>query len=360
MSVRAQCGLLLVALLASCAPVAAAGAEQDLKAELSDVTDAWRERVPVPAVTLAVETPDLPPTVVASGATPDARFRIASITKTFVATVVLQLVEEGRLELDDPLSAFADLPGTEGITIRHLLGHTSGLPDYGLSAGIGERLLEDREHRWTSAEVLALVADRDRDFAPGTAYGYSNTNYVALGEVIERVTGTSWAQQVRHRVIDPAGLHDTFVAGSEDWRGGLVSGSFDTDNDGVTDSVGDGPWPSLETSEGPAGAIVSTAADVARFARALFEGDLLGPASLATMTEVGPHHLRHYGYGLGVEIFKPNYETTVWGHGGSLPGYRSSMWYLPSDGTVIVVLTNEWRSNPADLAELVLQRLARR
>ncbi len=76
------------------------------------------------------------------------------------------------------------------------------------------------------------------------------------------------------------------------------------------------------------------------------------------MTQPGRPHLRHAGYGLGVEVFRPDYVTTVWGHGGALPGYRSAMWYLPEHRTVIVVLTNEWRSNPADLAELVLQRLA--
>ena len=116
-----------------------------------------------------------------------------------------------------------------------------------------------------------LVTDRARDFVPGTGYRYSNTGYVLLGEVIEGVTGRRWPQVVRHRIVDPLGLRDTFVAGAEPAPDRVVSGWFDTTGDGFDDRL-DGPWPALETSEGASGALVSTAPDLARFARASSRG----------------------------------------------------------------------------------------
>ena len=369
-------GLLLgaaLALSAGCAPAPAAdhGAPAGSPAALQALLDHWRARAGVPAVTLTVGGPGAAAWAGASGTAergggapvpPDVPFRVASVTKTFVATVVLQLAEAGALRLDDPLARWVPgFPGAGAVTIRQLLDHTSGIPDYGRAPGIGKRLLADRDRRWSTADVLALVAGTRRDAAPGRAYSYSNTNYVLLGEVIRAVTGAGWAEEVRRRVIDPLGLRGTFVAGAEPGaeRGAVapVAGYFDADNDGHTENVWDRPWASLETSEGAAGALVSTGPDLARFVTALFRGELLTPASLAAMTREGPHHPRFSNYGLGVEILRPDYETVVWGHGGSLPGFRSAMWYLPDRGVAIVVLANEWRSDPGDLAELAMRRL---
>jgi D-alanyl-D-alanine carboxypeptidase len=288
--------------------------------------------------------------------TADAQFRIASITKLFVATVVLQLAQENRLRLDDVLSRYvSSFPGGDRITLRHLLNHTSGVPDFELADGFGEGLLADRQRRWRTDEILALVTGVRPDFPPGTRYSYSNTGYVLLGEVIRAVTGATWAAEVRRRIIDPLHLVHTYVAGAEPVPGGVLPGFYDTDNDGDQENVETGqPWPSLETAEGPASAIVSTAADLATFGAALFRGRLLAPASLRQMLSEGPHHPRNSNYGLGVEITRPDYRTTVWGHGGALPGFRSVLWYLPQRDMVIVVLANDWRANPQDLAELVL------
>jgi D-alanyl-D-alanine carboxypeptidase len=338
--------------------------------ELSQMLERWRDRAGVPAAILAVDSPGHRLALAASGTglrdagppvTVDAQFRVASITKPFVATVVLQLAEEGRLRLDDSLSQhLPTFPGGDRITLRQLLNHTSGVPDFELADRFGETLLADRQRRWRTDEILALVTGVRPDFAPGTRYAYSNTGYVLLGEVIRVVTGSTWAAQVRRRIIEPLGLKHTHVAGAEPVPGGVLPGYYDADNDGDQENIETGrPWPSLETAQGPAGALVSTAADLAVFGGALFRGRLLRPASLRRMLAEGPHHPRNSNYGLGVEITRQDYRTTVWGHGGALPGFRSALWYEPHRDVVIVALVNDWRANPQDLAELALRCVSR-
>ena len=191
-------------------PTAGAGGGDRLAA----IQDGWQQRADVAGVVVAVRDAAGRRHVRASGSasredqaalTADTRFRVASITKTFVAVVVLQLAAEGRLRLDDLASRhLAGLPGLDGVTVRQLLDHTAGLPEYAaVDEGFGQALLRDRDRRWTARELLARSASVRRDFAPGTDYAYSNTNYVALGLVVEAVTGTSWAAQVRTRILDP-------------------------------------------------------------------------------------------------------------------------------------------------------------
>ncbi len=335
-------------------------------AGLQQILDRWRHRADLPAVTLAVDAPGRPLFAAAAGTaeggggapvTVTAQFRAASITKLFVATVLLRLVEEGRLTLDDPLARHVPgYPGAERITIRHLLTHTSGVPDYGLTAGFGRRLLADRERRWHTDEILALVAGTRPDFPPGAGYRYSNTGYLLLGKVIDAVTGSTWAAEVRRRIIVPLGLRHTFVAGAEPVPGGVLPGYFDADNDGDRENVETGgPWPALETTEGPAGAIVSTAPDFATFGSALFRGRLVSPASVRQMVSEGPHHPRNSNYGLGVEISRPDYRTVLWGHGGFVPGFRSVLWYAPQHDVTVAVLANDAHAHPQDLAELAIR-----
>jgi D-alanyl-D-alanine carboxypeptidase len=334
-------------------------------AGLQQLLDRWRQRAEVPAVTLAVDTPSSH-VVAASGtaersggtpATADSQFRIASITKMFVAVVALQLVQEGRLGLDDRLAQHVPgFPGGDQITIRQLFNHTSGVPDYGRTTDFGKGLLADRQRRWSTDEVLALVTGARPDFAPGTDFLYSNTGYVLLGRVIDAVSGSTWAAEVRRRILDPLHLRHTFVAGAEPVPGGVLPGYFDTDEDGDQENVETGrPWPSLETTEGAAGAIVSTAPDLVIFGGALFRGRLLAPAMLHKMVAGGPHHPRNSNYGLGVEITRPDYRTTVWGHGGFTPGFRSALWYVPQHDMVVAALANDSRANPQDVAELAMR-----
>jgi D-alanyl-D-alanine carboxypeptidase len=366
-------GLLAVGLLTAMA-TSTCGVRADATASAPDtglqqLLDRWRQRADVPAVTLAVDTPGLPLYVDASGTAehgggepvgPNAQFRVASITKLFLATVVLQLVQEGRLRLEDRLGQHVPtFPAGDQITIRQLLNHTSGVPDYQRTARFGEQLLADRERRWTTDEVVALVAGVRPDFAPGTDYLYSNTGYHLLGQVVQAVTGSSWAAEVRRRILDPLQLRQTYIAGVEPVPGGVLPGYFDANNDGDQENIETGrPWTSLESTEGPAGAIISTARDLAVFGGALFRGQLLTPALLQQMVAEGPHHPRNSNYGLGVEIARPDYRTTMWGHGGFIPGFQSGLWYFPQHDLVVTVLANDSRANPRDLAELTMRTVA--
>jgi D-alanyl-D-alanine carboxypeptidase len=244
--------------------------------------DKWRLRAAIPSVTLSVADSNGLTWVGASGTleqagsvpvTTEARFRIASITKVFVSIVVLQFVEEGKIALDDPLSRHLPAYPARGVTIRQLLNHTSGIPDYSMSDDFNKELLNYRDRRWTDAEVLALVKDIKPEFTPGTDYAYSNTNYILVGEVIRNISGRSWAQEVRRRILDPLNLNSTYIAGSERVPEPVIPGYFDADNDGDVENIETGgPWPALETSEGPAGAIISTAPDLLAFGEALFRG----------------------------------------------------------------------------------------
>ncbi|MGY1682608.1 serine hydrolase domain-containing protein [Geodermatophilus sp. SYSU D01176] len=359
---RALLSAAMACAVAACAPAPAAS-----EGPLQGLLDRWRDHADVPAVVMAVQQSGAAPWIGVSGtterdgsvpATVDARFRIASITKTFVAVVVLQLVEEERLRLDDPVSGYSSDLSIDGVTVRHLLTHTSGIPDYSTVDGFGQRLLDDRERRWDTDDLLALIDDLRRDFRPGTAYAYSNTNYLLLGSVINAVTGSTWAAQVRARILDPLGLRDTYIAGAEPASESVIAGYFDADNDGDQENIEtDRPWMALETSEGPAGAIVSTAADLVTFGEALFRGDLVSRSTLELMVADQPFHPRMSNYGLGIEIARPDYRTVSYGHGGFLPGFRSVLWYVPSRDALVVVLANDSLANPPDLAELAVRSL---
>lgn len=348
----------------------AIGPESSTPQAWQTIADRWRTRAAAPAVVVGVQGPDSAAWVGASGTSGrdseapvdrSATFRIASVTKMFVAVVALQLVEEGKLGLDEPLSQYRPALPYGHVTVRQLLNHTSGIPDYSQDPDLGKELLSDRDRRWTSTEVIALIKNNKPQFPAGTGYQYSNTDYVLLGEIITAATGSSWAQQIRDRILDPLHLDHTYIPGTEPVPVRVLPGYFDADNDGDEENIEtDGTWPALETSEGPAGAMVSNATDLLAFGDALFHHRLLQPRTLQAMVTEGQFHPRNSNYGLGLEIVRPDYQTLIWGHGGFLPGFKSVLWYVPSRDTVIVVLTNTSRANPPDLAELVLRTLPER
>jgi D-alanyl-D-alanine carboxypeptidase len=358
-------GVLLASAVLS--PVRHEQAQPDT-ARLASVVDAWRDRADVPGLVVSVRDASGEQWVRASGdlhAVPglaaESRFRIGSITKVFVAVVVLQLAEEGRLSLDDEVSRH--LPGTQApgaVTLRQLLDHTSGVPDYSAAdPRLGATVLRDRSRRWTPAELVAMAAQARPEFAAGTDYAYSNTNYLLLGMVIESVTGTPWWVQVRQRLLEPLHLGDTYVAGAEPRPGGdgVVPGFFDADRDGEEENVEtDGAeWTSLATSEDAAGAIVSTASDVTAFGHALAHGALLGADTLTAMLSAPPLHPDGSAYGLGLETKVLGGELTVWGHGGFVPGFRSTMWHEPDRDLTVAVLADSSSANTEDLAELLIR-----
>jgi D-alanyl-D-alanine carboxypeptidase len=277
---------------------------------------------------------------------PTDRFRIYSITKTFTAVLVLQLVDDGVLTLDDSVSQWLDdpvvarIPNVDRITIRQLLTHTSGVYDYynGTDspfvddAIIGEGA--DWSKVWTVEEVLAYV-DGTRhaaDFDPGQGVNYSDTGYILLGLIVEQASGHSCTEQLHTRILDPLGLADTFLAAAEPVPGGAVEGYHRLGAEPINVSGINLSWAWTQ------GGMVSTTRDLARFANALFDGELLEPASLEAMLTFLPADDQGREWGMGVARVQTPMGGLA-GMNGSGPGFVARMSRLPA-GATVVLLTN--------------------
>ncbi|MFC9257133.1 serine hydrolase domain-containing protein [Amycolatopsis thailandensis] len=258
----------------------------------------------------------------------DGYVRAASGTKPFVSVVVLQLVAEGKVNLDAPIEKY--LPGLvrgEGIdanviTVRHLLQHTSGLPDYASHVGLAK--FEDVQHKFFQPhDLLALAFAQPAEFAPGTSWSYSNTNYVVAGLLIEKLTGRPVQEQLKERVIDKIGLQKTYwpVAGDQTIRQPHARGY--AIGDAATRKVIDAT--EMDPSWGwAAGQLISTPGDLAKFARSLLDGKLLPSAQLAEMRKtVDAPVFPGSRYGLGLFSIPLSCGGVYWGHGGDIPGYET-------------------------------------
>ena len=199
----------VVALLALAVSLPTVAAAQTVESDLQQLLDQWREMADVPGAVMALQLPDGELVSVASGSdgdtaiTPQDRFHIYSISKMFVAAVMVELADEGAVSLDDPLSQYVpDFPNAENYSLRQLLTHRSGIPDYNDHPDFLSAVVGDLESAWTPAQTLAFAIDQPLLFPPGTDYHYSDSNYVLLVEVIEAVTGQTFAQAVRTRFFD--------------------------------------------------------------------------------------------------------------------------------------------------------------
>jgi D-alanyl-D-alanine carboxypeptidase len=261
----------------------------------------------------------------------DVAWNIGSVTKTFVAVVVLQLADEGKIDLDAGIDRFVpDLAGADRITPRQLLQHTSGLNEYIEQPAV----LNDVHRKWTPTEMIAVAESAGRVGEPGGPHHYSNTNYVVLGEIIEKVTGHSWDDEVRTRIAEPLGMTNTSMLGGELPVGyKSVDGSF-VDSTNSMD-------PSLA---GPAGGLQSTGRDLLKFADALAHGTLMSADSRAAMQAFVPGDDYSqfgivHGYGLGLERYA-NDAITVDGHMGTGEAQSAFIGYDTAHGTAIAVMTN--------------------
>lgn len=250
----------------------------------------------------------------------DGRFRAGSITKTFVSTVVLQLAGEGRVGLDDPVGDHLPglLPDGDRITVRHLLQHTSGLYNYTAALPLDPAGFETiRYKQWQPRELVALAAARPLEFPPGTAWAYSNTNYVVAGLLVEKLTGRPYGDAVRDRIFRPLGLRgSTIPAGRTEINGPHAHGYYRVAGE-VVDVTRLNP-----SVADAAGELVTTTADLDRFLTALLSGRLLRPAQQAELLKAPPFTK---GYGLGIETTELPCGVKVHGHGGGIPGYSSFM-----------------------------------
>jgi D-alanyl-D-alanine carboxypeptidase len=248
------------------------------------------------------------------------RFRVASIAKTYTATVVLQLVGEGKLRLSDSVERWLPglVPHGDGITIRQLLNHTSGLADFEYDPTVlAPYLSGDLSHRWEPRELVQIAVSHPPLFAPGTDESYSSTNYLLAGLIVEARTRHTLGGELKRRIFRPLHLRSTSFPTTARMPSPHAHGYLIIDKPPATDVTGLYPFPWA------AGAIVSNAADTATFFRALLSGHLLAPKLLRAMQTT--HAQKHFDipgqrYGLGLG----RYSTacgTAWGHNGAFPGY---------------------------------------
>jgi D-alanyl-D-alanine carboxypeptidase len=306
------------------------------------------------------------------------QFRIGSNTKTMTGTAILQLVQEGKLRLDDPVSKHVDgVPNGEDITIEQLLNMRSGLADYSALPELAQSMDQTPQRVWTPAELLALSYAQPPAFTPGDGYLYANANTVLLGLIAEEVTGQPLSKVLDQRVFRPLGLRRTELpvrksnvipqAHAQGYMYGSVSeflvdgGVFTPEERAAAD---DGTLePRDVTDMNPswawaAGAAISTTDDLARYVRALVRGGLLNKKMqrqrLASVIPIDPDKPDGTAYGEGI-VF---YENKLYGHTGELPGFNSFMGHDPKRDLTIVAWANSIAGpdgrGPADALSLML------
>jgi D-alanyl-D-alanine carboxypeptidase len=286
---------------------------------------------------------------------PDTNVRIASISKIFTAVVVLQLVEEGQIELDAPVSTYLPdlLPNGDAITVRNLLQHTSGLYDYLEDRRFAGQAYQEAQRSFEPRELVNYAAQFPLAFPPNSPgnWDYSSTNYVILGMIAEQVTGNTMAQEVRTRISEPLGLEQTVFAPYEPEPEDTASGySQGVDQTNVAMSF------AYATAN-----IVSTPSEVRRFGEALINGELLEPQTQEQMwtfvSGKGQYNMPALEYGLGLMRNqlpagqgRSAEDLTVVGHIGGFGGFRSALWASPIDGTTIALGMNQAATDPNILA----------
>lgn len=258
--------------------------------------------------------------------TPETKFRLGSLTKQFTAVSILLLEERGKLSVDDPVSKY--ITGTPAawarITLRHLLTHTSGIPNFTSLAEYPK--LEPFPQK--PEQILAMFENKPLDFEPGTKMSYSNSGYVVLGMVIEKASGEAYAKFLQDNIFTPLGMKDSGYDSNRvvmpHRASGYTRGAKGFENAGYIDM----------TVPFSAGALYSTTGDLWKWEQGLFGGKVLKAESLKKMTTP---FLNHYGFGVFVNEQNGRKEIS---HGGGIEGFNTHLAYYPDDGLTVVVLGN--------------------
>lgn len=277
-----------------------------------------------------------------AAATPETVFELGSITKQFTATGIMMLAEEGKLRLDDKIrDRLPNLPEAwSGVTLRHLLTHTSGIKNYTNLPAFATGMSRE----YTPSEIIALVAKLPLDFQPGDKFSYCNTGYYLLGMVIERISSKSLAEFLAERIFRARGMNSTRVNSFTDVVPNRATG-YSWAGDHTTNAA---LWPI--SGRAGAGSLVSTVLDMAKWDAALYGEKLLKRASLEEMWK--PVRLNNgstagYGYGWGTTEYRGH---RLVAHSGGLPGWSSDIARFPDDRLTVIVLTNRDGVEPARLS----------
>ncbi|MCB0064145.1 MAG: beta-lactamase family protein [Caldilineaceae bacterium] len=264
--------------------------------------------------------------------TAEPRFLAYSITKSFIATLILRLQERRLLTLDDRLALwFPALPQAANISLRHLLNHTGGIPDYGGFPAYHAALRTNPTQAWTVDDYLTFIRKHGLRFAPGTGWAYANPGYLLLKRIAELVSGQPFAALVNEQIVQPLALRDTFVAETVADLSSLAPAP--------TKALSpDGEWLDTRLHYHPGwvshGVVAATPSAIATFYHALFRGKLLSPESLQAMTTFVRVPSAHApwvepSYGLGIMGDPASPVGVLWGHGGGGPGYAASAFHMP-------------------------------
>jgi CubicO group peptidase (beta-lactamase class C family) len=271
---------------------------------------------------------------------PDAKFRIGSMTKQFTAALVLLEQEEGKLSMDDPIRKYLpDAPAAwDKITIGDLLHHTSGVPNFIFD----KRFFEWRMVARTPVEEMDLFKDKPLNFAPGTQWEYSNSNYMLLGMILEKVTGRRYVDLLQEHILAPLGMKDSGLDDDDLILPERAEG-YQPGSKGIV------PVRSQSMSVGwSTGAMYSTTRDLLRWERGLFGGKVLSASSLKQMTTASKGN-----YGCGVFVNRKD-DMEVVEHGGSIEGFNSYMIDVPSRDIVVIALSNVSGDAPDKMAAKLL------
>lgn len=279
---------------------------------------------------------------------PADRMLAGSIGKTFVSAITLQAVEEDVLDLDAKIEKwlgkepwFARLPNARDITLRMLMNHTSGIPEHVLHKDFTKAWREQPDKIWKPEELVAFILDRQPLFEAGKGWSYADTNYILVGMIFERATGKTVYGEVERRLLQPLKLKETSPSDRRVLAGlipGYVAENSPFGFSGRT--LVEGKFVVNPQMEWCGGGFVSTAQDLARWAKALYDGKLFDPASQEDLLNAVPAKTgRGDKYGLGVQVRESAWGVS-YGHGGWFPGYLSEMEYFLDYKTAIAIQVN--------------------
>ena len=364
-------------LFASMASASMAQQDLSVSSRLTESLEDFQRRYGFPGATAAVVSPDGRITVAATGLadieqgrvmTPDTPMLAASIGKSFVAATVLALENEGHLSRKDRLSSylgdrpwFGALPNAESITIDQLLHHTAGLPDHVHLPDFQEAFAQfnSEENELIPEQLVGYVAGLDPLFEAGTGWAYSDTGYVLLGLVIEETTGKPWQSSVYERFLSPLKLTGTKPSDGPNLPGLAVGYTYPENPLGLPERTADADgrllWnPAVEFA---GGGFVSTSVDLARWGHVLFNGDAMGFPYLDRLLDGVQVDQSSRGilYGAGIAIYPQTPRGPVWGHGGWIPGYVSSLRHYPEHGVTVAFQINSDIGIVDDTSDLVTE-----
>jgi D-alanyl-D-alanine carboxypeptidase len=362
------------------------GGTNVLKKELQAKLDEWHKAGKFPGATLGVALPNGESFGLAVGYSdrdaktpmkPFDRMLAGSVGKTFAAATALQLVKEGKIGLDDKIEKylgkevwFPRLPNAKDVTIRQLMNHTSGLVRYEFKDEFTKYLTEHPMKVWTPEERLAYLFDEKPPFEAGKGWDYSDTNYIVLGMIIERVTGKNFYDEANRRVIKPLKLKDTIPQEGPVMKG-VVQGYAGAGNPfgGKDAMIENGKFVINPQLEWTGGGYASTSHDLARWAKMMYEGKAYDASLLPQVLDgvAAPMLGKETKYGLGV-IIRKTQAGTSYGHSGFFPGYFTDIMYFPDRKIAIAVQVNTSVGKDigkplgrllVEMAELINQHTAR-